>query len=32
MIETKIKKLRSDNDGEYKNDPFLKVCQDKGIV
>ena len=36
VIETqtgsKIKKLRSDNCGEYKNNPFLKVCQDKGIV
>ena len=36
MIENqtgrKIKKLRSDNGGEYKSDPFLKVCQDEGIV
>ncbi|BBG98496.1 hypothetical protein Prudu_007914 [Prunus dulcis] len=36
MIETqsgrKIKTLRSDNGGEYKSDPFLKVCQDEGIV
>ncbi|CAL2233267.1 unnamed protein product [Prunus armeniaca] len=28
----KIKTLRSDNDGEYKFDPFMKVCQDEGIV
>ncbi|BBG99268.1 transposable element gene [Prunus dulcis] len=28
----KIKTLRSDNGGEYKSDPFLKVCQDEGIV
>jgi hypothetical protein len=36
MIETqsdrKIKTLRSDNGGEYRYDPFLKVCQDEGIV
>lgn len=36
LIETqtgrKIKRLRSDNGGEYKSDPFLKVCQDEGIV
>ncbi|KAI5312944.1 hypothetical protein L3X38_042118 [Prunus dulcis] len=36
IIETqsdrKIKPLRSDNVGEYKSDPFLKVCQDEGIV
>ena len=23
--------LRSDNGGEYKSDPFLKLCHDKGI-
>ena len=28
----KIKVLRTDNSGEYKNDPFLKVCQKSGIV
>ena len=28
----KIKRLRSDNGGEYKSDPFLQVCQDEGIV
>ena len=28
----KIKVLRSDNGGEYKSDPFLKICQDCGIV
>jgi len=28
----KIKVLRTDNGGEYKSDPFLKVCQDCGIV
>ena len=36
LIETqigrKIKQLKSDNGGEYKSDPFLKVCQDEGIV
>ncbi|CAB4307464.1 unnamed protein product [Prunus armeniaca] len=36
MIETqsggKIKTLISDNGGEYKSEPFLKVCQDEGIV
>lgn len=36
MMETqtgrKIKKLRSDNGGEYKSDPFLQVCQEEGIV
>ena len=28
----KIKVLRLDNGGEYKSDPFLKLCRDKGIV
>ena len=28
----KVKRLRSDNGGEYKNDPFLQIYQDKGIV
>ncbi|KAE8730408.1 BTB/POZ domain-containing protein NPY2 [Hibiscus syriacus] len=36
MVETqtgrKIKRLRTDNGGEYKNDPFLKVCEEEGIV
>ncbi|KAG8504212.1 hypothetical protein CXB51_002567 [Gossypium anomalum] len=36
MVETqtgrKVKRLRSDNDTEYKNDLFLQVCQDKGIL
>ncbi|KAH9684938.1 Integrase catalytic domain-containing protein [Citrus sinensis] len=36
MVETqtgrKVKKLRLDNGSEYKNDPFLQICQDKGIV
>ena len=27
-----IKVLRTDNEGEYKSDQFLKVCQDCGIV
>ncbi|KAG8486258.1 hypothetical protein CXB51_019637 [Gossypium anomalum] len=35
MIEThtgrKVKRLRSDNGTEYKNGPFLQVCQDEGI-
>jgi len=28
----KIKVLLSDNGGEYKSDPFLKLCRDEGIV
>ena len=36
MVETqtgrKIKCLRTDNGGEYTSDPFMKVCQDEGIV
>lgn len=36
MIETqtckKIKRLRTDNGGEYRSDPFDKICQDEGIV
>ena len=36
MVETqtgqKVKRLRSDNGGEYKNDQFLQICQDEGIV
>ena len=28
----KIKVLLSDNGGEYKSDPFLKLCHDEGIV
>jgi len=27
-----IKVLRSDNEGEYKSHPFLKLCRDEGIV
>ena len=27
----KIKVLRSDNGGEYKSDPFPKLCHDEGI-
>jgi len=27
----KIKVLWSDNRGEYKSDPFLKLCRDEGI-
>jgi len=27
----KIKVLQSDNGGEYKSDPFLKLCRDEGI-
>ena len=26
----KIKVLRSDNGGEYRSDPFLKLCRDEG--
>jgi len=29
--EKKIKVLRSDNSGEYTNDPFLQLCRDEGI-
>ena len=36
LVETqagcKIKRLRSNNGGEYKFDPFLKFCQDDGIA
>ncbi|KAE8703256.1 DEAD-box ATP-dependent RNA helicase 57 [Hibiscus syriacus] len=36
MVETqtgrKIKRLRTDNGGEYKNDPFLKVYEEECIV
>ena len=28
----KIKVLRSDNGGEYKSDPFLKLCHDNGEI
>jgi len=28
----KINALRSDNRGEYKSDPFLKLYRDEGIV
>ena len=27
----KIKVFRSDNGGEYTNDPFLQLCRDEGI-
>ncbi|KAE8661311.1 hypothetical protein F3Y22_tig00113726pilonHSYRG00149 [Hibiscus syriacus] len=34
MVETqtgrKIKRLHTNNGGEYKNDPFLKVCEEEG--
>jgi len=32
QIGRKIKVLPIDNGGEYKSDPFLKVCQNYGIV
>ena len=36
MVETqtgrKIKCLRTDNGGEYRSDPFLKICEEEGIV
>ena len=36
MIETqsgrKIKRLRTDNGGEYKNDLFQKICEENGII
>ena len=32
QTDKKIKRLRSDNGGEYTYDPFLKVCRDEGIV
>ena len=28
----KVKRLRSDNGGEYKNDSFIQICQDESIV
>ncbi|MFW5439045.1 hypothetical protein, partial [Paenibacillus apiarius] len=28
----KIKVMRSDNGGEYKSDPFMKLYRDEGIV
>ena len=30
-MERKIKVLRSDNGGEYRLDPFLKLYRDEGI-
>ena len=36
IVETqtgrKVKRFRSDNGGEYKNDIFLQIYQDEGIV
>lgn len=32
MTGKKIKWLRSDNDIKYKSHPFMKLCQDEGIV
>ena len=36
MVETqigrKIKYLRTDNGGEYRSDPFLRICRDAGII
>ena len=36
MVETetgrKVKRLRTDNGGDLKNDPFLKVYEEEGIV
>ncbi|KAE8671810.1 ABC transporter B family member 7 [Hibiscus syriacus] len=32
QTDRKIKRLCTDNGGEYKNDPFLKVCEKEGIV
>ena len=36
MVETrtsrKVKRFRSNNNCEYKNDPFIQICQDEGIV
>ena len=32
QTDKKIKKLRSDNGGEYTYDLFLKVCRDEGII
>ena len=36
MVETqtgrKVKRLHTDNGGEFKNNPFLKVCEEEGIV
>ena len=32
QIGRKIKCLRTDNGGEYMSDPFMKACEDEGIV
>ena len=36
MVETQIsrnvKRLRSNNSGEYKNNQFIQICRDEGIV
>nr|XP_037873962.1 uncharacterized protein LOC101742499 [Bombyx mori]XP_037873963.1 uncharacterized protein LOC101742499 [Bombyx mori] len=32
QIECKVKKIRSDNGGEFKNEKLNKFCKDKGIV
>ena len=32
QTDRKIKKLRSDNGGQFTYDPFLKECRDEGIV
>ena len=31
-IGNKIKHLRTNNDGEFCNDQFLRLCQDEGII
>ena len=32
QTESKIKRLRIDNGGEYNSDSFMEVCENKGIV
>lgn len=32
MIETQTKQIRSNDDSEYKNDPFFQVCRNEGIA
>ena len=31
-IDRNVKRLHSNNGGEYKNDTFLQICRDNGIV
>ena len=31
-IDRNVKRLHSDNSGDYNNDQFIQICQDEGIV